>query len=35
LRPRALVNLLRSPEAVAVLKDKGLEPGGPAAKGAI
>jgi molybdate transport system substrate-binding protein len=32
---RALVNFLRSPEAVAVLKDKGLEPGGPAAKGAI
>ena len=32
---RALVAFLRSPEAVAVIKDKGLEPGGPGAKGAI
>jgi molybdate transport system substrate-binding protein len=31
---RAFVGFLRSPEGAAVLKDKGLEPGGPA-KGAI
>ena len=31
----AFVGFLRSPEGAAVLKDKGLEPGGPPTKGAI